>query len=326
MARPLRIEYAGAWYHGMNRGTGRRAVFGSTKARRLFLDLLGELDETFGVETHAYCLMDNHYHLLLRTPRGNLGRAMRHLGGVYTQRANRLAGTGGPVFRGRYKAIVVDADGYLAALGRYIHRNPVEAGLARRPEAWRWSSYRAYLGEVEPPPWLCTEATLELFGRRGARRRYRAFVEQGVEAELAAFYGAGRQAAVLGDKRFRERLARGRRGRARGPEIPAGRRLAAPGLAEILAATAAEFGATPEDLLTPRRGRQPANPARTVAVGLGRVLGGLPLTELGAAFGIGHYAGVSSAVRRFKALTAADPALARRVQRIRATLDDYFES
>ena len=91
MSRPLRIEYEGAWYHVMNRGAGRRQVFHGPAEGRIFLDLLGELDETFGVETHAYCLLGNHYHLLLRTPRGNLGRAMRHLGGLFTQRANRLA-------------------------------------------------------------------------------------------------------------------------------------------------------------------------------------------------------------------------------------------
>ena len=323
MPRPFRIEYEGAWYHVMNRGAGRRAVFGGTKARRLFLDLLGELDETFGVETHAYCLLGDDYHLLAHTPRGNLGRAMRHLGGLYTQRVNRLDGSDGPVFRGRYKAVVVDADAYLAAVGRYIHMTPVAAGLARRPEAWRWSSCRAYLGDAAPPPWLRMEATLALFGKRGARRRYRAFVAQGVEEELAAFYGAGRQAAVLGDERFRARITRGR---ARNRRAPVPRRAAAPGLAEILAATAAEFDTTPEWLLTPRRRRQPADPARTVAVGLGRVLGGLPLKELGTAFGIGHYAGVSSAVRRFKALTAGDPALARRVRRIRTALADYLES
>ena len=128
MARPLRIEYPGAWYHAMNRGASGRAIFQSDRDRHAFLALFGDIAATFGVEVHAYCLMGNHYHLLLRTPRGNLSRALRHLNGVYTQRYNRTHGTDGPLFRGRFKAVLVDADTYLAALSRYIHLNPVTAG------------------------------------------------------------------------------------------------------------------------------------------------------------------------------------------------------
>ena len=95
----------------------------------------------FKVETHAYCLMDNHYHLLLRTPQGNLSRAMRHLNGVYTQRYNRIQKTDGPLYRGRYKAILIDVDAYLLNVSRYIHRNPIEACIVRRAERYPWSSY-----------------------------------------------------------------------------------------------------------------------------------------------------------------------------------------
>jgi REP element-mobilizing transposase RayT len=153
MSRPPRIEYEGAWYHVMNRGARRRQVFRGPAEDRIFLDLLGELHETFGVETHAYCLLGNHYRLLLRTPRGNLGRVMRHLGGLFTQRANRLAGRDGPIFRGRYKAILIEAKAHLAEVGRYIHLNPVMAGLVRRAEAWRWSSYPAYMGRTAANRW-----------------------------------------------------------------------------------------------------------------------------------------------------------------------------
>ena len=118
MARPLRIEYPGAWYHVMNRGAGRKKIFNATPHYELFLTLLEEVSERFGAEIHAYCLMGNHYHLLLHTPEGNLQRSMRHLNGVYTQRYNRMRGTDGPLFRGRYKAIVVDADHYLLHLSR----------------------------------------------------------------------------------------------------------------------------------------------------------------------------------------------------------------
>lgn len=115
MSRPLRIVYEGAWYHVMNRGAGRRTIFHSDTYRQLFLALLGEITQTFGVEVHAYCLMDNHYHLLLHTPRANLSAAMRHLQRLYTQRHNRMEQTDGPLFRGRFKAILVDADHYLSS-------------------------------------------------------------------------------------------------------------------------------------------------------------------------------------------------------------------
>ena len=321
MSRPLRIEYEGAWYHVMNRGAGRRQVFRGPAEGRLFLDLLGELDETFGVETHAYCLLGNHYHLLLRTPRGNLGRAMRHLGGLFTQRANRLARRDGPIFRGRYKAVLIEAEAHLAAVGRYIHLNPVMAGLVRRPEAWRWSSYPAYLGRVAAPEWLHLEATLAGFGKRGARERYRAFVAEGLDEDTAAFYRRGRLEPVLGGRAFRQEVAR-RLAKARvQPEAALRRRLDVPSLARIIAATAAEFGQPRKSLLTPTRGRGKRNPARDAAIGLARTLGGHPLAAIAEAFGFGHTAGASSAVGRFRREVAQDPALARRVKRIRRELE-----
>src|SRR5438132_2071692 len=105
MARPLRIEYEGAWYHVMNRGISHQAIYKTIDHRRMFLDLLAEISSKFFVEIHAYCLMENHYHLLLRTPFSNLGKAMRHLDGVYTRRYNISEGRDGPIFRGRYHAI-----------------------------------------------------------------------------------------------------------------------------------------------------------------------------------------------------------------------------
>jgi putative transposase len=129
MSRPLRIVYQGAWYDIMNRGAGCQTIFQADAYRQLFLTLLGEITDSFGVELHAYCLMDNHYHLLMHTPRANLSVAMRHLQGLYTQWYNRMEHTDGPLFRGRFKAILVNADHYLAHQSRYIHLNPVVAKI-----------------------------------------------------------------------------------------------------------------------------------------------------------------------------------------------------
>ena len=185
MVRPLRIEYPGAWYHVMNRGAQRRAIVEDDADRACFEEVLGTTSERFQVEVHAWCLMDNHYHLMVRTPEGNLGRAMRHLNGVYTQHFNRRHGRDGALFRGRYKAVLVEAEVYWTHLSRYVHRNPLEAGALADLSAYPWSSYPAYVGKAARPKWLVTDAVLERFGNGAA---YRRFVEDPEgEPEVATF-------------------------------------------------------------------------------------------------------------------------------------------
>lgn len=321
MARPLRIEYEGAWYHVMNRGAGRRRIFKTDTERRIFLALLGELNETFGVGIHAYCLMPNHYHLLLETPRANLSLAMRHLSGVYTQRMNRRASTDGPLFRGRFKATLIDADSYLAQLSRYIHLNPLEARLVRHPGNYPWSSYRAYLGRVQPPDWLTLQAVLALFGKRGAWRRYQEFVESGVDEQLQAFYKSNRLPPVLGSDVFRQRIAKQRIREPRAAEIPDVRYVETPpSIAYIVKTTAEAFKTPIEQVYTAYRGRRQRNVARTIAIGLSRGLTGKPLRRIADAFGMSHYASVSGALRRYKGLIVEDQRLARKVERIKKRL------
>ena len=129
MPRPLRIEYENAYYHVMNRGRGRQRIFHDKNYFEAFLKTLEEAHQRFGIEILCYCLMSNHYHLLVKTPEANLGRAMRHINGLYTQRYNRLKQTDGSLFRGRYKAILVEEDSYQLQLSRYIHRNPIGAKM-----------------------------------------------------------------------------------------------------------------------------------------------------------------------------------------------------
>lgn len=207
MARPLRILFPGAWYHVTNRGLERRPVFRTPEDADRFLALLGETSRDHGVEVHAFCLMGNHYHLLLRTPRGNLSRAMRHVDGVYTQRFNRAHGRDGPLFRGRYAAVLVQADKHLVCAARYIHLNPVEAGLVDRPEAWPLSSYAGYLDPRRAPPWLRTSFVLGWFGNPGARIRHREFVEAGLDTTTRAFFARSRRRPVLGSRTYRDEIA-----------------------------------------------------------------------------------------------------------------------
>lgn len=181
MTRPLRLEFRGALYHVTSRGDGQEAIYRDDADRALCLEVLASTIERYNWTVHAWCLMGNHYHLLMETPDSNLALGMRHFNGVYTQRFNRRHGRVGHVFQGRYKAILVQKDSYLLELARYIVLNPVRAGMVRGPQDWPWSSYRATAGLTAAPTWLQTDWVLSAFGQRtsSAQVRYRAFVAEG---------------------------------------------------------------------------------------------------------------------------------------------------
>lgn len=165
MSRPLRIEYTGAWYHVMNRGRRREDIFEDDGDYRLFLDVLRDTAKMWNLNVSAYCLMSNHYHLLVQTPDGNLARCMRHLNGVYTQRYNRKHGYDGQLFRGRYKTVLIEEDSYLLELLRYIHRNPMEAGMVSELAEYHWSSHRGYLAHEKGWEWLHRDKLLKMLSK-----------------------------------------------------------------------------------------------------------------------------------------------------------------
>lgn len=181
MSRPLRIEFSGALYHVTSRGNAQADIYLDDHDRRDYLSVLSEVCHRFNWAVHAYCLMSNHYHLLIETPDANLSKGMRQLNGVYTQYFNRTHSHVGHVFQGRYKAILVQKDNYLLELARYIVLNPVRARMVRAAEDWPWSSYRATSGIVESPDWLSTDWLLLVFAktRSTAIKRYREFVAEG---------------------------------------------------------------------------------------------------------------------------------------------------
>ena len=185
MARPLRLEYPGALYHVTSRGNGKQRIFRHDKDRRYFLDLLDHIAQRFHFIFHAYCLMDNHYHLLVETPEGNLSRGMRQVNGIYTQRFNWKYKTTGHIFQGRYKAILVDKETYLLELARYVVLNPVRAHMTDTPEDWPWSSYRATAGIEDPQPCLTIDWLLEQFSprKKKALKLYALFVHEGITHE-----------------------------------------------------------------------------------------------------------------------------------------------
>jgi REP-associated tyrosine transposase len=187
VARPLRICFPGAVYHLIARGNARQRVYRGRADYELFLDLLDHCRERFGLLCHGYCLMGNHYHLVIETPRPNLPVAMRQLNGLYARRFNLRYGRCGHVFQARYRSILVERDSQLLATCRYVVVNPVRAGICTDPAGYRWSSYRATIGLAEPPRFLCTDWILSQFAasRRLAQARYREYVAEGLDEALA---------------------------------------------------------------------------------------------------------------------------------------------
>jgi REP element-mobilizing transposase RayT len=169
VSRPLRLEFSGALYHITARGNRQEDIFEDDGDREKFLSILEEVCERFNCICHAYCLMSNHYHLIIETPDANLSKGMRQLNGVYTQSFNRAHNRVGHVFQGRYKAINVEKDSYLLELSRYIVLNPVRAKMARTARDWRWSSYRAMIGQVNKPEFLETDWVLSAFAKRKSK-------------------------------------------------------------------------------------------------------------------------------------------------------------
>jgi len=215
MARPLRIEYPGAWYHVLNRGRRREKIFFSQDDYKAFLKLLGECSELFNIEVHSYSLIPNHYHLLIHTLKANLSRSMRHLNGVYTQLMNRKHKTEGSLFRGRFKSILIEKDSYLLELVRYIHRNPYKAKLEKSIGEYEWSSHRGYMNERERPKWLKTEDALLEFSEydKEAKRRLNAFVNKKIPGELLKVLDGAKWPAMLGGKEFTEDIKRKLKGK-----------------------------------------------------------------------------------------------------------------
>lgn len=177
MARPLRIIYPNAWYHVMNRGAAKKNIFLSDSDRLTFLELLHKIHERYHIEIHAYCLMDNHYHLLVRTPLPNLSQAIKYLNGSYAQKFNFNKILDGPLFRGRFKSVVVEETDYLIYLSRYIHLNPVRAGICKKAWDYPWSSCKAYVGKTFNKPWLFTHEILNMLKPTSKFLNYAIFLE-----------------------------------------------------------------------------------------------------------------------------------------------------
>jgi putative transposase len=206
MSRPLRLEFPDALYHITSRGDRREDIYEDAVDREAYLKILASVITQFNWVCYAYCLMGNHYHLLIQTPDGNLSKGMRQLNGVYTQFYNRQHRKTGHLYQGRYKAILVDQDSYLLELSRYIVLNPVKAGIVQRVAQWPWSSYPAMVGDCESPEWLTSDFMLSQFAkqRKVAIKRYINFVEAGVKN--GPIWSQVINQIYLGDKAFIDKV------------------------------------------------------------------------------------------------------------------------
>ena len=226
MARPLRIEYDGALYHVTSRGNERKAIFKHDGDRKMFLDMLAQVNKRFHWICHAYCLMDNHYHLVIETPDGNLSKGMRQLNGIYTQAYNKRHARVGHLFQGRFKGILVQKDSHFLEVCRYVVLNPVRAKTISHPRHYKWSSYQATAGIAYAHPSLTADEILGHFGQRraAAPEKYREFIQDGIDSR--SIWEELEAQSLLGVEGFAEGLRHLVAEKQQMREIPKGQRFA----------------------------------------------------------------------------------------------------
>ncbi|MGH7791996.1 MAG: helix-turn-helix domain-containing protein [Thermodesulfobacteriota bacterium] len=318
MARPLRIQYPGAWYHVMNRGASHQKIFLNDDDKNSFLNLLGEASKMWSIQVHAFCLLDNHYHLLIHTPKENLSRSMRHVNGIYTQRYNRKYGKDGPIFRGRFKGILIDANSYLLEVVRYIDLNPVKANILNTPEEYHWGSHHYYLNKRPSISWLVRDEVLGRFADTydHSIERYKEFVKEGIPYYVEEFYTKKNTSFILGGERFREWVITKLPSTAKEQyEMPEAKSLNSHYSADqIIDIVMKGYKVNVEILERVQRGKW--NEPRDVAIYLCRKEGGLALKEIGSKFGIRAYTTVSMAYRGVKERISRDKSFRKRLNAI----------
>ncbi len=320
MARPLRIEYTGAWHHVMNRGRRGEDIFSDSRDFEAFLVVLQEAAEVFDLQVSAYCLMSNHYHLLVQTPNGNLSRVMRQINGVYTQRYNRRHKVDGQLFRGRYKSILVEEDSYLLELLRYIHRNPIRANICQSIKDYPWTSHHGYISNAKKWEWLHKHFLLSMFAGKAkkAKKAYTEFIQDADSLEVTHFYSKKNLASVFGSSDFVEWIKGKFYLLKKNAEIPESRQLA-PTISDIKKVVCQLYKENEKVLEQTKRGQ--VNEPRNLSIYLARKHSGLKLSEIGIEFGLEKYSSVSSIVIRTEQMISQDKKLKKRVEKIRSMLD-----
>lgn len=318
MARPLRIEYPGAFYHVISRGNAGGSIFRSKRDREKFLGYLARSVWRYSIKVHTYCLMTNHFHLLVETPEGNLSKAIQWLNVSYATYFNRKRNRQGHLFQGRFKSILVDADEYLKELSRYIHLNPVRAGMVKDISEYTWSSYPAFIGKMKEPEWLEVGWLLSQFSKKPktARKNYRRFVEdidpsaiEHPEKDLIGGFILGAAEFVTWVKDTFIDPQREER------DIPQLRHLKTTiDVEKVVEAVATEYGCEENAILV--KGKK-KNTARDVAIYLAREITGESGKKLGEYFGGISGSGVTMQYKRFSQKLKKEQNIALRVKKIK---------
>jgi len=322
MARQLRIEFPGAIYHVMDRGMADIKLFQEPRDYESYKERLRKWIVMFNIDLYAYCLMPTHYHLFISTREGNLSHAMQWLGTAYSVWYNNKHERSGHLFRGRYKALIIENDAYFSAVSRYIHLNPVRGGLVECPEQWAWSSYAGYWHAMQMEDFISYERILNSMDENdmhAARLRYREFVDAGIRDETFDPWRAAWHGFILGSEDFVSRIAEmvalpiGKNER----DIPLLKRLRQQvTLTHVLEVIAVETGASIDDLLAPRRRRH--SRARQVAIFLCRYLCGMKGREIARLFGGVSESNIS---RNMKRVNEKDPLVRKALNRLGAKID-----
>ena len=313
MARPLRIEYPNAFYHITSRGNEGREIFTSKGDYARFLRYFESATERYGARIHCFCLMPNHYHLLLETPRANLQRILHHLNTAYTNYFNAKMERVGHLFQGRYRAILVEKDTYALELSRYIHLNPVRAHLVEEPSQYPWNSYLAYVEGEGRWGWLERKFTLGQLSssEKNARRRYYVFVREGLVRPLEDPLKKVVASTLLGTERFvegvKERFIKKATSHR---DLPALRKLSSwPDLSSIVRESERVFGKETVE-------------SRRVALYLSHRLSGLSLGEIGEYFGGIGPSAVTQNTRRLEIILEEDRGFLAEVQNLKKVLSE----
>ncbi len=314
MARPLRIEYPDAMYHVSNYSADNQRAFPSAKYFEAFLEGLAETCSRLNVEVHAFCLLRDQYHLLVKTPEGNLSRFMRQVDGLYTQHYQRMKNAEGSLFRGRYKAVLVQADNYLLPLSAYIHSLVKASELNSYP----WSSFTNFTHKAKPPAWFNRDETLKQLRTTAAKRpaAYKKYVAQGVSEELSHFYGKKNLSSIMGDEKFRKAAQRKKSATsARGVSRGANAKWR-PSCKQIISAVAKQFKVSEASIYKASRGPGSKNVPRWVAMHLCQELSALTLQSIAKLFKLQRYGTVSTTVGKLRKELADDPKLLLAVEKL----------
>lgn len=311
MSRPLRLEIRNGIYHIMHRGANRQETFLDGQDCTNFQKYLQDIEMGYGIQVMAYCLMPNHYHLLIRTPEKNLSKSMQYLNSVYTRRFNKRHGRDGALFRGRFKSIMVESEGYALQVTRYIHRNPVAAGLCGRPEDYAWTNYAGFVGQKTESPKYSSPFALQFFGLK--QKQYRQYVEAGIPEKVAGFYESKRQSPVFGSKEYRKKIAGLIKKKDR--QIPEQQRiLSRPTIEEVKRKICREFKVSKASLSKRNRDKSRSQMLRGIAIWIARWRCGQPHRELIKHFDYRYESSLSSYLSYFQTRISSDKALKQQLE------------